>query len=278
MSFLKNEARGEVRVGRLVTVVIISFLALVLLPGSFGTIDEGERGVKTRFGEVVSIYEPGLYLKMPLIESMKKFSIRTQTVVYDLKDPLYAASGDQQDADVAAVFNYRLDSLEVEDVYKQYGSLRAYESDVIRPTIIDTAKAAAAKFTAEKLITSRDLYTETAFEMLTERFATSSIVVERVNITNIRFSPEYTQSIERKVTAEQNALTEKNNLVAKEFIAQQRIVEAQAEAEAITIQAEAINSQGGEDYVELKRVEKWNGQACTSYCGLETSNGILINR
>jgi regulator of protease activity HflC (stomatin/prohibitin superfamily) len=205
------------------------------------------------------VVNPGLYFKIPFIETMNKFSVRTQTVVYDLDNPLFAASADQQDADVAIVFNYSLDPVEVEDVYKQYGTLRSYEKDVVRPTVIDTVKAGAAKFTAEKLITNRDSYTEKALSLLNDRFATSSVQVERVNITNIKFSPEYTDSIERKVTAEQNALTEQNNLAAKEFIAQQRVVEATAEAEAIKIQAEAITQQGGKDYVQLKAVEKWNG-------------------
>ena len=35
--------------------------------------------------------------------------------------------------------------------------------------------------------------------------------------------------------------------------------QAKGEAEAIKIQAQAINSQGGADYVQLKTVEKWNG-------------------
>jgi uncharacterized membrane protein YqiK len=36
-------------------------------------------------------------------------------------------------------------------------------------------------------------------------------------------------------------------------------VEATAEAEAIKIQAEAIQQQGGASYVNLKAVEKWDG-------------------
>ena len=34
---------------------------------------------------------------------------------------------------------------------------------------------------------------------------------------------------------------------------------AQADAEAIKIQAQAINSQGGADYVALQAIGKWNG-------------------
>ena len=41
--------------------------------------------------------------------------------------------------------------------------------------------------------------------------------------------------------------------------ADQRIAEAHGEAEAIRIQAKSIASQGGENYVALKAVEKWNG-------------------
>ena len=38
-----------------------------------------------------------------------------------------------------------------------------------------------------------------------------------------------------------------------------------AEAEAIRIQANAINSQGGEDYVNLKAIEKWDGVLPTQF-------------
>jgi hypothetical protein len=37
------------------------------------------------------------------------------------------------------------------------------------------------------------------------------------------------------------------------------VAQAEAEARAIKIQAEAITQQGGQDYVALKAIEKWNG-------------------
>ena len=61
------------------------------------------------------------------------------------------------------------------------------------------------------------------------------------------------------MTAEQNALAAKNKLAQVEYEAKQRITQATAEAEAIKIQASAIQSQGGKDYVALKWVEKWDG-------------------
>ena len=41
------------------------------------------------------------------------------------------------------------------------------------------------------------------------------------------------------------------------FEKEQRIAQAQGEAEAIRIQAQAITQQGGESYVNLKWVEAW---------------------
>lgn len=43
------------------------------------------------------------------------------------------------------------------------------------------------------------------------------------------------------------------------------IIAAQAQAEAIEIQAQAINSQGGADYVELQAIKQWNGVLPTQF-------------
>jgi regulator of protease activity HflC (stomatin/prohibitin superfamily) len=73
------------------------------------------------------------------------------------------------------------------------------------------------------------------------------------------FSESFNSAIEAKVTAEQNALKEYNQLKAVEYQAQQRVTQAKGEAEAIRIQAEAITQQGGKEYVQLQAISKWNG-------------------
>lgn len=244
-------------------ILALGIFAIVL--GSFGTIDEGERGVKTRFGEIVSTQAPGLYWKVPFIESMKKMNVRTQTVQYDMENPLFAASNDLQDVNVSTVINYHVDPDQVEEIYRQYKSIKDYEADIIRPAIRDTVKNDASIFTAEELVTKRGEYTDSILKTLTERLEQYNITVERVNVTNIKFSNQYTASIEAKVTAEQNALKAEQDLKRVEFEADQRVAQAQAEAEAIKIQANAISSQGGEDYVNLKAIEKWDGALPTQF-------------
>lgn len=87
----------------------------------------------------------------------------------------------------------------------------------------------------------------------------TGIIISGMNITNLEFSPSFNTAIEAKVTAEQNALAQKNKLEQVKYEAQQTIEKAKAEAESIKIQAESVNSQGGADYVKLKAIEKWNG-------------------
>ena len=240
--------------------LFVLFVILVIGISSFGVIDEGERGVQLRFGEIIGTQEPGLYWQIPFVESMKKITTRTQTVVYDLETPLFAASKDLQDVHVATVINFRISPANVEDVYRQYKTMEMFSTDVIRPAIRDTVKNQASFFTAEELVTKRSEYTDAIYSKLQERLDVYQITVERVNVDNIKFSAQYTQSIEDKVTAEQRALKAEQDLVRVEFEAQQRIAQSEAEAEAIRIQAQAITQQGGKDYVQLQAIEKWNGQ------------------
>src|SRR3990167_10843193 len=117
----KNE-HGEWLVGKIVGHSVSVLVVLVILFGSIGTIDAGERGVRTRFGAVKGVVEQGLYFKLPLIEKMHKMNVQTKTIKYELEDPLFSASKDLQDVKIAVVLNYRLDPTKVETIYQQYGT------------------------------------------------------------------------------------------------------------------------------------------------------------
>lgn len=271
--FNYTTAEGEPRWGKLIGHIILGLFILVLILGSFGTVDAGDRGVKIRLGNVVGLVEPGPYLKFPLIEHVRSIDVRTQGVVYERENPLTAASSDLQNVNIASVTNYHVDPSKVGELYKQYQTLENHEEIVIRPIVRDTVKAISAQYAAGELVTKRQEFATKVAEKLNERLSGAFIIVEQSNITDIQFSPEFSKAIEAKVTAVQNAEAAKNKLEQVKYEKEQRITQAQGEAEAIRISAQAINSQGGEDYVKLKAIEKWNGAGCTQYCGLETSIG-----
>ncbi len=250
---------GEPKRAKIIFHVLIGLIIFSILLGSFGTIAAGERGVKTRLGKVASVVEPGLYFKIPFIEKMHRMSVKTQTVIYERENPLTGASKDLQDVQIATVVNYHIDPTKIIDIFVQYGTVESFEERAVRPVVRDSVKAIASQYTAEELVTKRAQFSEQALALLNARLVEKSVVVEQGNITNLEFSKSFTEAIEAKVTAVQNAEAQKNKLEQVKYEAQQQIETAKATAEAQRISAAALAAQGGADYVQLKAIEKWNG-------------------
>lgn len=248
---------------------VLGVVGLIFLFGSFGTIEAGERGVKTRLGKIAGTVDTGLYFKLPIIEEVHKLDVRTRIIKNELyvnkgeetisDNALEAASKDLQDVDISIVVNYSVDPNKVVEIYQQYKTVEKFEEGVIKPLVKEIVKASSAKYTAEELVTKRDQFSEATSALLKEAISSKFAVFERNNITNIGFSPSFTTAIEAKVTAEQQALTAKNKLEQIKYEAEQTVTSAKAEAESIRIQAQAITQQGGKDYVSLKWIEKWSG-------------------
>lgn len=252
--------------------IVLVLAVLLILLDIFGTIGAGERGVKTRFGAIVGTIPQGLYLKLPFIEKVVKMEVKTRTIDYDKNgkegdsidtSELSGASKDLQDVWIGVVVNYHIDPLKVENIYAQYRSVESYEASVVEPIVRATVKSMTAQYTAEELVTKRTEVSERTNASLTEKFLAKDAVLESSSITNFRFSASFTKAIEDKVTAVQNAEAAKNKLEQVKFEAQQTIETARATAEAQRISAQALAAQGGEDYVQLKAIEKWDGKLPT---------------
>jgi regulator of protease activity HflC (stomatin/prohibitin superfamily) len=237
--------------------------------GSFGTISAGQVGVKTRLNAVVGTVQPGFYAKLPFIEKVIPMSVKTLTINYDRSgdngiakdsaDNLFGASKDLQDVSIGVVVNYHVDATKVSEIYSQYSSVENYQSNVVEPMIREIVKSTSAQYTAEELVTKRAEFSDKVNVSLATQFTVKNAVLERFSVTNFEFSTAFSQAIEAKVTAVQNAEAQKNKLEQVKYEAQQTIEKAKADAEAIKIQAQAINSQGGADYVQLQAIKVWKG-------------------
>ena len=74
---------------------LLAVLLLIVLMGSWYTVNETERGVLLRNGALVGVIEPGLSFKIPFIESVKFISVQSNATTYQ---GLQAYSKDQQTA------------------------------------------------------------------------------------------------------------------------------------------------------------------------------------
>lgn len=266
MDFQNPATQWKLGFVALFTIIVLS-VTLYLSP--FAVIDAGNRGVVVNLGKVDDvILTEGFHWVAPL-DDIHEISVQTQR----FEATASAASKDLQSVSAQIVVNGHLDPESVNKLFQQIGS--DYETKIIDPAIQESVKAATAQFTAEELITKRAEVGAIIQATLTERLAKSWITVESVSIVDFSFSASFNEAIEKKVTAEQNALAAKNKLAQTEYEADQRIAEATGEAEAIRIQAEAITSQGGAEYVKLKWVEKWNGVLPTHM--LDASADLLLS-
>lgn len=261
----------KIKTGKLISHIVLGLIILIIVFGTFGTVSAGNIGVKTRFSQVVGTVQPGLYFKVPFIEHVTQMDVQTQKDQTDAT----AASNDLQSVTATVAVNYHVESQDASTIFSNIGP--DYADRVISPAIQESVKSVTANYTAEQLITQREKVREDIIVLLTDKLQKYGVQTDSLNIVNFAFSAQFNTAIEAKVTAQQNALAAKNKLDQITYEGQQTVVTAKAQAEAIQIQAQAINSQGGADYVELQRIKAWDGHACTSYCGLSASTGLLVN-
>ena len=240
-------------------VIIVALIALTLFINPFTMIQSQQVGIVTKFGAIEGTVGEGLHVINPLTTDVVKMDVTTLQLAVEAS----AASKDLQSANTEVSVNYNIDPAKVTDVYREFR--KEAEERIIAPSIQEAVKGATAKFTAEELITKRDEVKGLIYQDLKARLSTRNIIVTEVLITNFSFSDSFNASVEAKVKAEQDALASKNKLEQTKYETEQKVVTAQAEAESIRIQAEAINSQGGKDYVQTKAIEKWNGVLPTSF-------------
>lgn len=234
--------------------VILFLLVTLVINPSFGQVPAGYRGVVLQFGAVTGeVKNEGLYFVTPFINSIQLMNVQ----VHADKSKATAASRDLQNVTTEVTVNYRLDSRRAAEVYRDLRD--EYVDRVMIPAIQEAIKSATAQFDAENLIRERPLVKDTIEKYLQNRLIKHGLIVDGIAITNFEFSADFANAIEAKVTATQLAMAAENKLREVKAQAQQQIETAKAGAEAIRIQANAINAQGGRDYVSLKAIEKWDG-------------------
>jgi len=251
-----TDKNGEPIVSSYVKTGVFAFIGLMLLfnlPVLF--VPVGYRGVKIRLGNTTGeIFQQGINFRLPFLETSRNIEVRTQ------KESIKAtaASKDLQSVDAEVALNFSLDSSKLVNLYQTVGD--DYSGRIIAPALQESVKSVTARYTAEEMITKRASVSSDILSVLREKLTPRGIIAEDFNIVNFSFSESFDAAIELKVTAEQNALASKNKLEQTKYEAEQRVAQAKGEAEAIRIQSEAIQSQGGANYVQMKAIEKWDGK------------------
>lgn len=236
--------------GLVVAIVVVA--ALLLIFNSFFTVGPGQRGVLMTFGAVQpGVLDPGLHFKLPMVQTVKMLDVRIQKS----QAQQTAASKDLQDVTTEVAINWSIDPRDAQWVYQQIGDEDALEGKVIDPAVANAVKAITAQYNAEELVEKRNQIREQINDQIVAALATYKVKVEAVNITNFSFSPEYAQAIEQKQVAQQKAQQAEYDLQRIKVEAQQRIADAQGQAQAQQLMQKTLTP----EFIQYQAVQKWNG-------------------
>jgi regulator of protease activity HflC (stomatin/prohibitin superfamily) len=232
----------------------LGFVALVLflILKPFGFVPVGYRGIATQMGTPTgNIRSEGFFFKVPLIQGNKNMEVRVQKKEVEAS----AASKDLQSVTSKIAVNFAIDPTRVIDLYREVGD--NYDDRIISPALQESIKSTTAKFTAEELITKRGEVSDTILADLRTRIGQYGLIASDLNILDFDYSKSFNESIERKVTAQQDALAAENKLKQIEFEAQQAVASAKGKAEAQRIEGEALRA--NPEVLDIRAIERWNG-------------------
>ena len=261
----------------LIPVVLIVILLVVVFSGLGVVVEAGHVGVLKTLGAVKP--EPlreGFHLKKPFLDQVEQVDIRLTASHAQAS----AASRDLQTVSTQVTTQYSMNGEIAPLTYQRIGNLGKVSATLVEPAIQECVKSVTAKFTAEELVTKREVVKLQIQQSLIaymnntlkEKGVENAISIANLAITDFNFSPEFNRAIESKVQAEQQALQAKNEKLKRvtqaEAAAAERQLSADAEAystevqskaraDAIRREAEALKE--SPELIQLRTVEKWDG-------------------
>lgn len=288
--FYDREKTKEVTTLRLGRVIIAAILALALILTPILTvrfIPTGYTGILTSFGKVEeTTLDAGLNVIAPW-QKIVKLDNRTQKVEIQTD----AFSSDIQQVQVIASINYSINQQTAHALYKTVG--KHYYENIVLPCILENIKGVFAEYTAEDLISNRNILSEEIESTLRTDMEPYGITISNVSVEDIDFTEAFTDAVEAKQVAAQEKLTAQTKqeqlTMEKEAEAERALIEANTELEVTKIQAESafyagekeaeVNKKIAEsltdELVEYYYVQRWDGKLPTTVLGENTS--FLMN-
>jgi regulator of protease activity HflC (stomatin/prohibitin superfamily) len=176
-----------------------------------------------------------------------------------------AASKEYQSVKLTGTMNYHIQPDKAPYLYQTVGV--DFVEKVIDPAFADFVKEVVPQYAATDILGKRDEIRQRAREALGKNIERYGVTVDDVYLSDITFSPEYQQAIERKQTAQQQVEAERQILAQKGVQAQQAVVEAKGKADARVAAAEG-DARGNQllteslspQLIDYLRWTRWDGR------------------
>lgn len=240
-------------------------ISALSLGGCGESIDSGNVGLYKTWGKLdPEPLEPGFHFINPFSGTIIELPASTQRWT----DGMDVYTKDNQKISVVFTVTFRPVKAAIPDLYVKAGS-EDYAKAFLPQIITSQVKDAFGQYDSSQIVTGRERIQQDIINRLRPRFAATKIPLEDFALTDIKFSKEFEDAVERKITAVQNAQAEQNRTVQIREQGEQKKIAAAAEAEATKLQAQALEN--NPKIVQFEWVRKWNGQMPqVVYCSSNT--------
>jgi regulator of protease activity HflC (stomatin/prohibitin superfamily) len=230
---------------------------LALISSGFTQIGAGQVGVTALFGAVDSApLAQGLHLINPL-KSVTEMSARTETVSVhagpggsqNTSESVDAISSDGMRMPLDVTVYYRLVEADAPWVYQHLGE--DYANKIVVPATRTAVREALASFSAQEAYSTKRTQLTTAMETILRqhlrrllddyKFAGRAVILQQVLLRNIGIPDQVRDAIEKKLSAEQQALAMQFVLQKETQEAERKRIEARGIADFQKIVTEGIS-------------------------------------
>jgi regulator of protease activity HflC (stomatin/prohibitin superfamily) len=252
---------------RLIAWAAVAIVLLVVISASATIIEVGTVGVVKRLGRVTgAILDPGLHFIVPFTDSVIIYN--TKDIVYEtapaekhatsradyIDFPVDSTTQDGQQVLISYSIRFHIVREETTRIARELGDEAAAVEKVVKFHSRVIARQVPRNYRASDLYTGDVAKVQQEIEEeLRPLFLAKGLYLDAFGIREIAFSEEYVRAVEEKQIEQERVITEQNRAKQAEYRKQALITQAQGEAEAIRLRAQALSE--NPDIIRLEFVD-----------------------
>jgi len=251
---------------------VLGFFLLTFLFFSCERIDAGHVGVKVNlYGDNKGVSDvtevTGMVFFNPITHSIYEFPTYIQHKEYSGENAFIVNSKDGSEFHISPIVNYSVKREKVPSIFAKYRrSLGEIEDGFLKTNIYDAFRMTANFYTAEELISNRQLFETKVRATLDASLLPEGFIINQLT-SNLVYPETFKKAIEAKNNAVQGALMAENKVKQAEAEAKIKVATAEGNAQAMLTSAKAEAEANRMKQVtltplllQLEYINKWDGK------------------